>query len=193
MEHWHLLHTKPHHERQVAVLLHQRGLEVYLPLFWPPRVNPRTARERPYFPRYLFARLDLQRIEMGILRWSPGLSGVLQFGHEPATVSDGFVSELQQRLKQVSVVGAMLFEGSQQTGLLEIQQGPFAGHEGLFNATLSGAARTRILLACVEREHCRLAVPSPRAPAAPGYGDEQSPAGHGLWQKLDGGAETGPS
>ena len=65
MKHWYVLHTKPHKERQVAE--HLRGLqgrnvEVYMPIVPAPRVNPRAARERPYFPCYLFARADLDEI-----------------------------------------------------------------------------------------------------------------------------------
>ena len=71
MEHWYILHAKPGRERQVAVHLHQRGLQVYLPLIWVDPVNPRASRERPYFRGYLFARLDLQTHGPEIIRWSP--------------------------------------------------------------------------------------------------------------------------
>ncbi len=153
MEHWHLLRTKPNKERQVAVLLHQRGLEVYLPLVWANRTKPNSARERPYFPGYLFARLDLQGIAPSILHWSPGLKGVVELACEPATVSDDFIGELKQRLSSIRTVVGMAFEGPQHSELVPITNGPFAGFEGIFSSSLTAPERARVLVACIEREH----------------------------------------
>ncbi len=153
MEHWHLLQTKPNKERQVAVLLHQRGLEVYLPLVWANRTKPRSAREKPYFPGYLFARLDLQGIAPSILQWSPGLKGIVEFAREPATVSDAFIGELKQRLSSIRTVGGMAFENSPHSVLVPITNGPFAGFEGLFSSSLTAPDRARILVACIEHEY----------------------------------------
>lgn len=152
MEHWHLVHTKPSQERQVAVQLHQRGFDVYLPLIWASPVNPRVPRERSYFPGYLFVKSDLQSSRMQVIRWTPGVKGLVEFGDEPVTLSDAFIAELQQRLVGVRAVGGMDTDGTRTVDFLPVDQGPFQGFEGIFNARLLGADRARILLACVQQE-----------------------------------------
>jgi transcriptional antiterminator RfaH len=165
MEHWHLLHTKLRRERQVAVLLHQRGLEVYLPLVWRNPANTRSAREQPYFPSYLFVRMDLQRVEPDIIHWSPGLKGLVEFAHEPAIVSNSFISELQKRLSGIYIVDTTVFKDAGRAELAQIVEGPFAGYEGIFSSSLSATERAHILLACIERAHYRLAIESARRAA----------------------------
>ena len=152
MEHWYLVHTKPSRERPVAVQLHQRGFDVYLPLIWVSPVSPRGSRERPYFPGYLFARLDLQSVGEDVIRWSPGVRGLVEFCEEPVSISDAFVAELQQCLHRVRAVGGMARDGARPADFLPVNQGPFEGYEGIFNARLLGADRARILLACVQQE-----------------------------------------
>ena len=127
MEHWYLVHTKPSRERQVAVQLHQRGFVVYLPLIWVSPVNPRASRERPYFPGYLFAKLDLQSVGADVIRWSPGVKDLVEFYGEPASISDAFVAELQQCLNRVRAVGGNARDGARGTDFLLVNQGPFEG------------------------------------------------------------------
>ena len=158
MEYWHLLHTKLRRERQVAVLLHQRGFVIYLPLVWGNPAHALSTRQEPYFPGYLFVRMDLQSIEPDIIRWSPGLKGVVEFGHEPARVSHSFVGELQQRLERMGNMDGPALEGAGRVELVQIVDGPFAGYEGVFSLSLSGPERAHILLACVQREHGRLST-----------------------------------
>ena len=158
MEHWYLLHTKLRRERQVAMLLHQRGLEVYLPLVWGKRAKVPTGYRKPYFPSYMFARMDLQRINPDIINWSPGLKELVEFAHEPAIMSDGFVRELQQRLSQIGDERRVISEIEERAKLTEIVEGPFAGYEGIFGSSLSAVERAHILLACVQREHHRLSL-----------------------------------
>jgi transcriptional antiterminator RfaH len=151
MENWYILQTKASRERQVAVHLHQRGFSVYLPLIWASPVNPRAARERPYFPGYLFARLDFEAITVDVVRWCPGAKGLVEFCSEAVAVSDAFMAELQQRLERVRAVGGMAREGRRRAEFLPVNSGPFEGFEGMFNARLLGAERARILLACAQQ------------------------------------------
>ena len=152
MEHWYLVHTKPSRERQVAVQLHQRGFAVYLPLIWVSPVNPRASRERPFFPRHLFAKLDLQTVGADMIRWLPDVNGLIEFNGEPASLSDAFVAELQECLTRVRAVGTMGFDGARYSDFVPANKGPFEAYEGMLNAQLPGVDRARILLACVQQE-----------------------------------------
>ena len=149
MKRWYVLHTKPHKERQVAE--HLRGLqgrnvEVYMPIVPAPRVNPRAARERPYFPCYLFARADLDEIGMSALQWTPGLRRLVEFGGQPAIVPDSFVFKIKRRVNYICQEGGLIFDGLVQGALVKITSGPFAGYEGIFDSRLSGSERVRVLL-----------------------------------------------
>lgn len=156
MECWHILRTKPNQEARVAVQLHQRGPEVYLPLVWVNPINPRAARQRPFFPGYLFIKFDHGVVDPSIFRWAPGVRGLVKFTGEPAIVSDEFIQELQQRLGRIKAVSGLALDSRGPQALLRIEAGPFAGYEGLFNARLKGSDRASILLACMQNELWRI-------------------------------------
>lgn len=165
MNHWVIVHTKPNRERSVAVQLHQRALQVYLPLVWVNPVNPRAARERPYFPGYLFAQIDERCDWLEIIRWAHGLKEVVRSDGDLVSVSHTFVDELKERLAQIRAVSG-ISAGDRPPGTAPlIADGPFSGFEGIFDARLGAVARSHILLACVEQEHWRLKgfSPKPRA------------------------------
>jgi transcription antitermination factor NusG len=155
MESWHILRTKPGQERHVAVQLHQRGPEVYLPLVWVNPINPRAARQRPFFPCYLFAKFDEQDVDPTIIRWAPGLRSLVTCADQPVVVSDAFIKELQQRLDRIRAVTNLSLDGCPQQAFYRIDAGPFAGFEGLFSARLKGPDRARMLLACALNEFYR--------------------------------------
>ena len=102
MEHWYVLHAKPHKERQVADYLRQRRVEVFLPLARVNPVNPRAARVRPYFPCYLFVKIDLAQAGMAALQWTPGLRSVVQFGGQPSVVPENLILALKRRVEQIA-------------------------------------------------------------------------------------------
>jgi transcriptional antiterminator RfaH len=173
MEHWYLVHTKPSRERHAAVQLHQRGFVVYFPLIWVSPVKPRARREQPFFPRHLFAKLDLDVVGPDVIRWLPGVRGLVEFYGEPASMSDAFVADLREHLTRARAVGGLGLDGARYSASIQEDKGPFEGYEGMLNSRLPGADRARILLACVQQEfwrqtsQARLAAGRPDDPAAP--------------------------
>lgn len=157
MHRWYVLHTKPRHERLVAAQLRQHQLEYYLPLLHVKPVNPRAARERPYFPGYLFLRIDLDAITWAGLRWMPGLHRLVEFGGQPAVVPDALVTEIQRRLESIVAAGSLV--NLQPGDRLEIVSGPLAGYTALFDARLSSGGRVRILLELLQQHSGRPAAP----------------------------------
>lgn len=151
MQHWYVLHTKPHKERQVLYYLRQRSVESYLPLLHVQPVNPRAARERAFFPGYMFARFDLDAAEWTSLQWTPGLNRILEVGGQPATLSDRTIGELKKRVADIWAAGGLLFDGLQQGDPVRIVNGPFAGYEAVFDTRLAGTERVRVLLEWLQR------------------------------------------
>jgi transcriptional antiterminator RfaH len=108
---WYALHSKPHKERQVASLLRSRNLEVFLPLLRVNPVNPRAARERPYFPNYLFAHVDLDVTGLSLVQWTPGLLRMVEFGGVLGTVPGALIAQLKQRMHDIRAAGGLVLQG----------------------------------------------------------------------------------
>ena len=72
-----------------------RRLEVFHPRIPVRTVNPRARKIRPYFPNYIFVRLDLEQVESSFLHWMPGSAGLVCFGAEPASVPDSLIAAIR--------------------------------------------------------------------------------------------------
>ncbi len=152
LEHWYTLHTQPRKEHAVRELLQNRGIEAYLPVLPPPRRRPsRPGRERAFFARYLFARLDFSQVPLSSINWLQGMTGVVSFGGEPAEVPDGVIRWLRARLAQADA-------GEYHRGLvlkpdarLRVTAGPLRGMEAIFERRLSAEDRARVLVQLLGR------------------------------------------
>lgn len=149
---WYTMFSKPRKELQVANYLQSNDIEVYLPILRVNPINPRAAKVRPYFPRYLFVYADLEEIGINALQWLPGAVGLVQFGGEPAVVPDQFVSDLQERIAEIEAAGGLHLDGLKKGDRVEIKDGPFAGYEAIFDLRLSGEERVQVLLHWLGRE-----------------------------------------
>ncbi len=156
---WYALHTKPNKERQVASLLRSRNLEVFLPLLRVNPVNPRSARERPYFPSYLFAHVDLDVTGLSVLQWTPGLLRMVEFGGVLGTVPKMLIAQLKLRLNEIRTAGGLVLEGLRAGDHIRVTGGPFHGYEGVFDARLSGADRVRVMLDLIGDLQSRRSAP----------------------------------
>ena len=148
-EHWFALYTKPHKEYQVRGLLRDQGVEVYLPEV---RVaaRRRDRRERkPFFPHYLFARLDPRDGLMARVRWTPGLRRVVSAGDRPVLVPDEVVAYVRRRLATMADVGPE--DPFRKGDVVRIVRGPFEGLDAIFDRRLSAEGRVRVFLELVSR------------------------------------------
>jgi transcription elongation factor/antiterminator RfaH len=151
-QHWYVIRSKPRRERFVCDQLHGQGLEVFYPAVRVHPVNPRSAKERAYFPSYLFAHLDLAAVGVNRLRWLPAAVGLLEFGGEPAIVPDLLIAQLKLRLASIQSVGGLTFDNLQPGDVVKITSGPFAGYEAIFDLRLKGSERVRVLLEMLRRQ-----------------------------------------
>ncbi len=145
--HWYVLRVKPHKERAVCRLLQSRQLDVYYPVLHVQPKNPRAARERPYFPGYMFVQADLSEIGENALSWVPGAHGLVIFGDVPAAVPPNLIDEIKQRLKETEANGAFAFRNMRKGDRVRIIDGVFEGYEAVFDARLPGSQRVQVLLA----------------------------------------------
>ncbi len=143
---WYALRVKPHRERTVYQRLLGWDIQTFLPMVKVKPKNPRAAKQKPYFPGYLFVFADLDDVGANTMNWMPGTIGLVSFGGIPATVPENLIHELQQRLAQIEAAGGLLLAELEPGDKVRIVEGPFAGYEAIFDMRLPGQDRVQILL-----------------------------------------------
>ncbi|MCJ7431994.1 MAG: hypothetical protein MUO77_00760 [Anaerolineales bacterium] len=143
---WYVLHSKPNHEELLWEQLSSRKVETFYPRIRVQTINPRARKVKPYFPGYVFIHADLEQIAPSTLQWMPGARGFVSFDSQPAMMSDTLIHAVKKRVDEINAAGGELFDGLKHGDLVEIQSGPFAGYEAIFDARLPGSERVRVLL-----------------------------------------------
>ena len=146
-QNWYAMHVKPHKERTVYRLLLAREVEAFFPSLKVKPVNPRSAKERAYFPGYLFVRADLEAEGSDAYRWLPGVHGLVKVGGETAVVQDTLIDELKTHLQTIQAAGGLNLAEIQAGDRVHITAGPLAGYDAIFDAYLPGNQRVQVLLA----------------------------------------------
>lgn len=149
---WYVVRAKAHRERVVHEQLRTHGMEVFFPAVKVNPVNPRAARERAYFPGYLFVHIDLATMNTNVLRWMPSAVGLLEFGGEPAVVPEALITQLRRRIASIQAAGGLVLHDLTHGDTVTITAGPFAGYEAIFDLRLKGSDRVRVLLELLRRQ-----------------------------------------
>lgn len=149
---WYALHVKPHKERTVYQLLLSQDVTAFFPSLKVKPVNPRSAKERPYFPGYLFVQADLTVEGTDAYRWLPGAHGLVRTGGEPAVVQVQLITEIQAHLQKIEKSGGLNLAAIQPGERVRITAGPFSGYDAIFDAYLPGQERVQVLLAFLSKQ-----------------------------------------
>ncbi len=167
MMYWYAMRSKPNKEMALSHELSARQVEVFYPQLCVQPANPRNQTVRPYFPGYLFVNVDLEQIGFSELHWLPFSLGLLTFGGEPPAVPEGLIHGIQSRVDEINTAGgefactrSLSDNGLRQGQAVLILDGPFAGHEAIFDARLPGSERVRVLLKLLNRRQVPLIMPT---------------------------------
>lgn len=155
---WYAMHVKPHKERTVYQLLQARQVETFFPSLKVKPVNPRSAKERAYFPGYLFVRADLAADGTDAYRWLPGAHGLVKVGGETAVVPDALITELQTHLQTIQKAGSLNLAEIKPGDRIGITDGPLTGYEAIFDTYLPGNQRVQVLLAFLSGQPQRVKI-----------------------------------
>lgn len=156
---WYVFQSKFQKESLVCQQLRMHQLDTFFPCLYVRPTNPRARTMKPYFPGYVFGRLDLEQVSRSIIDWIPGAVGIVSFGGEPVPVPDHLITMLQQHLEITNASKRELSESFQLGDLVAIQGGPFAGHEAIFNSRLPGRDRVEVLLKLLQGPQIRIQLP----------------------------------
>lgn len=148
---WYALNSKPHSEASVCDGLLARGIETFLPVWHRPRCSPRGRRSYPFFPCYLFARVDLDVVGLSALQYLPGVRRVVSFGDRPARVPQAAIDQIRLRLDEMEKsVTDSDGEPMEHGDRVVITGGPLAGLEASFDCRISSEERVRLLIDFVQ-------------------------------------------
>jgi transcription antitermination factor NusG len=146
VEYWYTLHSHPHKEEILSQQAQSNGIEVFYPRIRVHPVNPRSSKIRPYFPGYIFVRTDLEQVGLSVFQWMPYSTGLVTFGGEPALVPDNLIQAIRRRVSEIAEAGGEIFDGLKHGDPVDIESGPFAGYQAIFDVRLPGSERVRVLL-----------------------------------------------
>ena len=141
---WYAVYTQPRRELRARQQLAAQNFLVFLPLY---RKTVRHARKlqtvnAPFFPRYLFAALDLGRDQWRSINGTFGVTSLITDGEVPRPVPYGVVESLAQASDgELVQPGKELKVGDP----VRILSGPFADLLGEL-VRVDGASRVRVLL-----------------------------------------------
>jgi len=143
--HWFVIQTKSGDEHRVETHLLNQKIETFLPLIGAHQYRNGKMVQiiKPFFPNYLFARLDL-KLHYYRVKWTRGVSKLLGSGDGPAPISEKVIQTIKERIGKDNLV--KLEEELKEGDAVQVTSGPFKEFNGIFQKKISGNGRVRILL-----------------------------------------------
>ncbi len=146
-ERWFVVHSMPHRESGAKGHLENQGYRTFLPRRLKTRLHARKLETvlAPFFPRYLFIALDLNRDRWRSVNGTFGVSRLIMEGERPKPVARGVVEALVAASDARDV---LRFDGDGRLRIGErvrILAGPFADKFGVLER-LGDQGRVRLLL-----------------------------------------------
>jgi transcription elongation factor/antiterminator RfaH len=142
---WYAVHTQPNRELRANNQLENQGFEVFLPKRLKTIRHARrlTNLAAPFFPRYLFIRLDLTQHRWRSVNGTFGVASLVMQGEMPRPVPRGVVETMTA---SVDEKGFLCLEQNLRVGAqVRLAAGPFAEKLGILDR-LDDSGRVRVLL-----------------------------------------------
>lgn len=156
---WFAVKTQASREFIAAAHLRRQDFVTFLPLVstavrWPTRMQ---VVRKPFFPGYLFVRLDLARDRWRSINGTVGVVRLVQFGDAPSPAPRGLIESMQALTNDH---GELQLDDPLMPGSpVRVVGGPFDRMAGVFQGR-EPAERVRILISMLSRE---VLVTLPRA------------------------------
>lgn len=157
---WHVMRSKPNREEFLARELESRDVAYYYPRLRANPVNPRARRFKPYFPGYLFIHVDLEKVNSTAFERIPGAANLVSFGGEFSHVPENILHAIQRKVDEINTSGGERAAAMRPGDRVEIEHGPFTGYTAIFDASLPGSERVRVLLQMLERRQVAVEMPA---------------------------------
>lgn len=145
---WYAIQHKPAQGDRALENLQNQDARCFYPKVMVERIRAgkRTTRLEPLFPGYLFINIDPSDPLWGKLRSTRGVLRVVSFGGKPVPVPDEVIDYIYDGLTAVEEQG-----GLKKGEKVQIQDGPFRGVEGIFQA-YDGEERAIVLISFMQKQ-----------------------------------------
>lgn len=156
---WYVLHSKPNREDFLFTQLQHRKIESFYPRLHVEPVNPRARKVRPFFPGYLFVRVDFEEVPLSSLTYIPGANQVVSFDYKPAIVPDEVIQMIERNVARLNREPKKAQRSLKHGDPVEVKSGPFKGYQAIFDKALKGSDRVRLLIKLLHGQRLRVQVP----------------------------------
>jgi transcription antitermination factor NusG len=144
---WYVLRCKPHKEHVLWKQLESKGYEIFFPRFFSRSEKTGRLRIKPYFPGYLFLKVDLTETGMSTFLWMPYTEGLVCFGSKPAYVPDALIQAIRRHVDDLNITKEKQYMDHLQTrGGQEQESSAIGGYRAIFNPGLPSDERVKELL-----------------------------------------------
>ena len=140
-----MLSCAPRKERVIYHQLHDRGFDVYYPYLIIKTQNPNMLKIEPYFPGYVFIKVDLEQVASSTFQWMPLTEGLVYSAESPVYVPDRIVQAIHRNLWKINstVLGV---PDDVSVGLQDDSDLDSIKENGdLFNQQFTGTDRSKLL------------------------------------------------
>jgi transcriptional antiterminator RfaH len=142
LEQWYTLYTKPNAEYGVVTALQKHGVQTYLPMIESFK-RPQERVRKPFFPCYLFAKIDFEVIGLFQVQWTPGLRYVVTFDNQPVPLADEVIELIQGKLGEIEAGMGRLAHNFKPGETVRIISGPFEDMLAIFEGPTTPSMRVR--------------------------------------------------
>ena len=143
---WYVLACTPRKERVMYHQLSDRGFEVFYAYLIVRTTNPNTLKIEPYFPGYLFIKVDLTKVALSTFQWMPMTSGLVCVAGNPAYVPDVIIKAIHRSVRKINSMVLGMMDDLDQTEVVEGDESAVAADRVLLDEKLSGPDRAQALL-----------------------------------------------
>jgi transcriptional antiterminator RfaH len=144
---WYVVYTNPREEGRAGGNLSAWSLEIFSPRIKERRSHPFTGEPiyaiKPLFPRYIFARFDLEKLFHKI-RFTRGVHSLVSFGNRPVAVDKEVIELIHSRVGKDGVID--MWDDLQPGDHVTVNDGPLKGLNGIFERPTKDSERVMILL-----------------------------------------------
>jgi len=156
---WYALRCKPNMEFSVWNQLLDRDVETYFPTLRVKPVNPRSRKEVPFFPGYLFVQGTVDQFYQKKVIWMPGALRLVSFDGVPAPIAETLISGIKNQVERMNERARQTkpqFEPGQRVW---VEDGEMAGFAAVFEKCVNGHERVCVLLEMMRGRLVRVEVP----------------------------------
>lgn len=151
---WYVVHSQPHSELRAAEHLERQGFRCYVPVYLKTRRHARKVEtvRAPFFPRYLFVKIDVTQQRWRSINATTGVSRLVSRGLMPTPVMLGVVEQIKAREDETGLISLASEAARFRRGdAVRVVEGAFEACQGLFEA-LTDCERIAILLDLLGRK-----------------------------------------